>query len=93
VIEPVAEAIAEPVEVMAQPEVTVAKAAKKYKTLTGVFFSGGFKGQLAAVYRDRDTCLNRMADFKLALANGDITPPEQLSKSMQAKLAALGIVL
>jgi hypothetical protein len=34
-----------------------------------------------------------VADFKLALANGDITPPEQLSKSMQAKLAALGIVL
>ena len=54
-IEPVAEAIAEPVEVMAQPEVTVAKAAKKYTTLTGVFFSGGFKDQLAAVYRDRDT--------------------------------------
>ena len=48
---------------------------------------------LAAGYRDRDTRLNRVADFKLALANGDITPPEQLSKSMQAKLAALGIVL
>jgi hypothetical protein len=84
--EPKAEPMA-PVGKKASP-----KAERKYATLTGVFFRGSFEGQLKAIYRDRETRLDRVADFKLALANGDITLPEPLTKSQQERLAALGIV-
>jgi hypothetical protein len=57
--EPKAESTA-PVGKKASP-----KAERKYATLTGVFFRGSFEGQLRAIYRDRETRLDRVADFKL----------------------------
>jgi hypothetical protein len=69
----VAEAIAEPVEVMAEPEITVAKASRKYATLGTIFFNGSIAGQIKSVFKTRETHPAKVVDYRQALANGDCT--------------------
>jgi hypothetical protein len=87
-----AEAIAEPVEVMTQPEVTVAKASRKYATLGTIFFRGSIAGQIKSVFKTRETNPAKVVDYRQALANGDCTlGTEPLPQSLVAKLKVLGI--
>jgi hypothetical protein len=97
VIEPVAEAIAEPVEVIAQPEVMVVKVApdkaeRLYSTLTKGFFKGSVKGQILSVFKTREINTAKVVEYRQALANGDCTlGAEPLPQSLVAKLKVLGI--
>jgi hypothetical protein len=91
VAQSVAEAIVEPVEVIAQPEVTVAKAAQ-YATLGTIFFNGSIAGQIKSVFKTRETNPAKVVDYRQALANGDCTlGAEPLPQSLVAKLKVLGI--
>jgi hypothetical protein len=69
----VAEAIAEPVQVMVHPEVTVVKAPHKYATLGTIFFSGSIAGQIKSVFKTRETNPAKVVDYRQALAN-EIAP-------------------
>jgi hypothetical protein len=92
VAQSVTEAIAQPVEVIAQPEVTVAKAAHKYATLGTIFFNGSIAGQIKSVFKTRETNPAKVMDYRQALANGDCTlGTEPLPQSFVAKLKVLGI--
>ena len=96
VVEPVAEvvaqSVAEPVEVIAQPEVTVAKAVHRYATLGTIFFNGSIAGQIKSVFKARETNPAKVVDYRQALANGDCTlGAEPLPQSLVAKLKVLGI--
>jgi hypothetical protein len=73
----VPEAIAEPVEVIAQPEVTVVKASHKYATLGTIFFRGSIAGQIKSVFKTRETNPAKVVDYRQALANGDCTLGEE----------------
>jgi hypothetical protein len=93
VVEPVAEAIAqsaaeaiaEPVEVMTQPEMTVDKPAPKYATLGTIFFSGSIAGQIKSVIKTRETNPAKVVDGDCTLGT------EPLPQSLVAKLKVLGI--
>jgi hypothetical protein len=63
---------------------------RKYPTLSSTFFKGSTAGQIKAVFKSRETNPQKVADFKLALADytWDLAP---LSKSLLAKLQTLGI--
>jgi hypothetical protein len=90
--QPVAEAIAESVEAMAHPEVTVAKAARKYATLGTIFFNGSIAGQIKSVFKTREINPAKVVEYRQALANGDCTlGAEPLPQSLVAKLKVLGI--
>ena len=65
---------------------------RKYPTLSSTFFKGSTAGQIKAVFKSRETNPQKVADFKLALANGDCAWDRLLlSKSLIAKLQTLGI--
>ena len=86
------EAIAEPVEVVVHPEVTVVKAPHKYATLGTIFFRGSIAGQIKSVFKTRETNPAKVVDYRKALANGDCTlGTEPLPQSLVAKLKVLGI--
>jgi hypothetical protein len=94
VVEPVAEVVAEPVEVIAQPDVTVVKASHKYATLGTIFFRGSIAGQIKSVFKTRETNPAKVVDYRQALANGDCSLGEEpLPQSLVAKLKVLGIEL
>jgi hypothetical protein len=65
---------------------------RKYATLASIFFNGSVKGQILSVYKTRESNPAKVADYKAALAAGDVhlgTRP--LTKSLTAKLVELGI--
>ena len=61
-----------------------------YPTLTDIFFNGTPHGRIKAIYRDRFTRPERLADFKLAIAAGDVSL-KNLSSSDFHKLCEMGI--
>ncbi len=65
---------------------------RKYPALSTTFLQGSLIGQIKSVFKSRETNPQKLADFKLALANGDCTwDLLPLSKSLIAKLQTLGI--
>ena len=68
------------------------RAVRKYPTLSTTFLQGSLAGQIKSVFKSRETDPQKVADFQLALANGDCTwDLLPLSKSLLAKLQTLGI--
>ena len=68
------------------------RAVRKYPALSTTFLQGSLSGQIKSVFKSRETNPQKIADFKLALANGDCTwDLLPLSKSLLAKLQTLGI--
>jgi hypothetical protein len=68
------------------------KAERKYQTLSSIFFYGSVQGQINSVHKARITNPQKVADFKSALAAGDVTlGVKPLKKSLQAKLVEIGI--
>jgi hypothetical protein len=68
------------------------KIERKYVTLSSIFFIGSVKGQILSVYKARVANPQKVADYRAALANGDVhlgTRP--LTKSLTAKLVEMGI--
>jgi hypothetical protein len=69
-----------------------AKVPKKYATLGTIFFSGSSVGQLLSVFKTRETNVQKVLDYKVALVAGDCSLPEEpLSKSLKEKIVALGL--
>jgi hypothetical protein len=76
-------------EVVAQPVATVPGVARKYPTLSKTFFNGSPQGQILSVYKTRDSNLQKVADFKAALENGDCTLGDtSFSKAVVEKATA-----
>jgi hypothetical protein len=91
------EQVAEPFQQLAPKAKTAkvpkAKVPKKYATLGTIFFSGSSVGQLLSVFKTRETNVQKVLDYKAALAAGDCSLPVEslMTKSLKEKLVALGI--
>jgi hypothetical protein len=72
---------------------TKAPKVRKYGTLGTIFFNGSSVGQLLSVYKTRETNVQKVSDYKAALAAGDCSLPVEslMTKSLNEKLVALGI--
>jgi hypothetical protein len=67
---------------------------RKYVTLGTIFFSGSSIGLLLSVYKTRETNVQKVIDYKAAIAAGDCAlPAEPLSKSLKEKIVALSIAI
>jgi hypothetical protein len=67
---------------------------RKYAALTATFLKGSLRGQIRSAYATRDTNLQKVADFKAAIACRDIPVRGiQLSPQTRAKAAELGLDL
>jgi len=64
---------------------------RKYKFLTKNFFKGSTKGQINSVYKDRENKPEKVAEFKTALADSDVTLNGPLMKNQIKKLNELGV--
>jgi hypothetical protein len=79
---------------MTQPEApatTAAETPNPYPSLTKNFLRGSTKGQISSLWNTRETKPEKIADFKKALATGDVTIDEVLTKSQTEKMASMGI--
>ncbi len=75
------------------PKAVKAPTVRKYATLGTIFFNGSSVGQLLSVYKTRETNVQKVSDYKAALAAGDCSLPVEslMTKSLKEKLVALGI--
>lgn len=65
---------------------------RKYALLTGNFFRGEQKGQIASIWKARETRPEKVEEYKKAIAEGDvILNSGTLSKSQKRKLWELGV--
>ncbi len=91
-VEQVAEAFQQLAPKAKAAKVPKAKVPKKYATLGTIFFSGSSVGQLLSVFKNRETNVQKVLDYKAALVAGDCRLPEEpLSKSLKEKIVALGL--
>ena len=65
----------------------------KYPNLTKNFLKGSLKGQINSVHGSRETNPGKVADFKKALADGEIVISSVLTKGQCDKLTEMGIAI
>lgn len=65
----------------------------RYTFLTQPFMRGTPHGQIATVHRSRELCPEKVDEFRRALANGDVSLGETITKQQARKLADMRIPL
>lgn len=63
----------------------------QYKFLSPNFLRGSARGQINSVYRTRNEQPEKVAEYRQAVVNGDVSLGDEITKQQAAKLIAMNV--